>query len=662
MKKVLTTDTVVASLFGAIGYGGTYFLATYYGLNMLLSTIICMMVGMVFDRIADRMIFNRTVQQSKGKKHVVYGGFVLIFLAAYYVLAKVYAYSLLSDLGLQLTFVIGIPVVSFFVSLGMRYLKKLRLVKKYGRGEYGFAFDKDAEDAMKVLNGENRELREYRGKDPVIKTVTGSYVGKKDKNVIRFLGIPYASAERWKKPVPSGASDKIYEAYYFGSSEIQPESRHNALTHFKQGEDCLNLNIWTAKLEPDAQKPVFVYIHGGDGRYGGSANPIYHLRNMAKAIPNGVFVSINYRLGLFGVIDFAASGCPDAEEYSESTGLSLLDQLEALKWIKTNISAFGGSPNNITVAGDSAGGACICMLAAMEEAKGLFHRALILGASSCDTPVDDEDAVILGEKLLEEFHAKSVTELKTVTAEQLRDFSRQHYDLLETPPRDGRVVPQDIGQAYRDGGASDIEFIFGFAADDISAWQAMLAGEVSLDDLVEEYYEKFKNVMGTEKLNKMDTLLQKYREPGMSITDAKKSLMADLQYKINVLHDCRTLSAAGSRVRCFCWDVSGDIEKLTANTVSMVTAILSNFEIAEQMGYLHDKGLTEIMQALVGKFMCGQKPEFFNNELKGIHEIVWDEFDIDKNCVLHIQKDAIRMTENVFSDNACELEKLVFEE
>ena len=655
-------DTVMASLFGAIGYGAGYVIPTYYGVNALLSMVICLVAGSILDKAGDKLIFNSSVQKTAGKKYAVFVGSGLLFLSAYFVIAKVYAHSLFSDLGMQLFSMVGIPLISFLVSLGIRYLKKLRLLKKYGSGERGFLFDQEAADAMKALNGENRELSEYTGKDPVVRTVTGSYVGKKDKNGVRFLGISYATAERWKKPVSVDASDKICEAYYFGSSEIQPESSHNTLTHFKQGEDCLNLNVWTATLEPEANKPVFVYIHGGDGRYGGSASPVCYLKNIAEAIPDAVFVSINYRFGLFGVVDFASSGCPDEEEYAESTGLSLLDQLEALKWIKANISAFGGNPENITLAGDSTGGACICMLAATKSAKGLFQRALILGASSQDTPADDEKAAFLGKKLLEEFHAGSIAELKTVTAEQLRDFSKQNYDLLETPPRDGRVVPQNISQAYRNGVASDIEFIFGFAADDISTWQAMLAGEVSFDDLMETYYENFRNLVGTEKENKLDALLQKYMQPGMSVTDAKKSLLADLQYKANVLHDCRTLSAAGNLVRCFCWDVSGDIEKLTANTASMVTAILGNFEIAEQMGYLHDKGLTEIMQALVGKFVQGQKPEFFNNELKGVSEIAWNEFDVDRNCVLHIQKDAILMTEDAFSANVCELEKLMFEE
>ena len=662
MKKIFTVDSIMVSFIAAMGYGFGYTVPSAFGLHPVICLAICLALGSVLDMIANKIIFCAYVQKSAKRRYISFACIALIFLAGYSYLSRFFAYSLWTDVKSEMTYSVVLPIAFFFVSFGINILKKKALFKKYGTGESGFLLDQKTTEAMKALNGENRKLPEYTGKDPVVRTVTGSYIGKKDKSGVCFLGIPYASAERWKKPVPAEASDGIYEAYFFGNTEPQPENRHNVLSFLNQGEDCLNLNIWAAKLEPQANKPVFVYVHGGDGRYGGSASPVCYLKNIAEAISDAVFVSINYRFGLFGVVDFASSGCPDAEEYADSTGLSLLDQLEALKWIKANISAFGGNPENITLAGDSIGGTCICMLAAMEKAKGLFQRALILCASSQDTPSDDEIASRLGKKLLEEFHAGSIAGLKTVTAEQLREFSGQNYDLLETPPLDGRVAPQDISQAYRNGAASGVEFIFGFAADDLSTWQAMLAGEVSLDDLMASYYEEFRSVVGTEKANKLEALLQRYMQPGMSITDAQKSMLADVQYKAKVLHDCKTLAAAGNKVRCFCWDVSGDIEKLTANTVSMVTAILGNFEIAEQMGYLHDKGLTEIMQALVSRFMRGQKPELFNNEVKGVSEIIWNEFEADRYSVLHIQKDSIRMSESAFSGNACELEKLVFED
>ena len=662
MKKIFTVDSIMVSFIAAMGYGFGYTVPSAFGLHPVICLAICLALGSVLDMIANKIIFCAYVQKSAKRRYISFACIALIFLAGYFFLSRFFAYSLWTDVKSEMTFSVVLPIAFFFASFGINILKKKALLKKYGTGESGFLIDQKVTEAMKALNGENRKLPEHTGKDPVVRTVTGSYIGKKDKNGVCFLGIPYASAERWKKPVPAEASDGIYEACYFGNTEPQPENRHNVLSFLNQGEDCLSLNIWAAKLEPQANKPVFVYIHGGDGRYGGSASPVCYLKNIAEAIPDAVFVSINYRFGLFGVVDFASSGCPDAEEYADSTGLSLLDQLEALKWIKANIPAFGGNPENITLAGDSVGGTCICMLAAMEKAKGLFQRALILCASSQDTPSDDEKASRLGKKLLEEFHAGSIAGLKTVTAEQLREFSGQNYDLLETPPLDGRVAPQDISRAYRNGAASGVEFIFGFAADDLSTWQAMLAGEVSHDDLMAAYYEEFKSVVGAKKANKLEALLQKYMQPGMSITDARKSLLADMQYKAKVLHDCKTLAAAGNKVRCFCWDVSGDIEKLTANTVSMVTAILGNFEIAEQMGYLHDKGLTEIMQALVSRFMRGQKPELFNNEVKGVSEIIWNEFEADRYSVLHIQKDSIRMSESAFSGNVCELEKLVFED
>lgn len=385
---------------------------------------------------------------------------------------------------------------------------------------------------------------------------------------------------------------------------------------------------------------------------------MYHLENLAKAIPDSVCVSINYRFGVFGVIDFRSSGCADADEYNKSTALSLLDQMEALKWIKANIASFGGDAENITVAGDTAGGSCILLLSAMKEAKDLFKRALIMCASTNDTPINDEPAAALGKELVEEFHADSISVMKTAAAEKLRDFITRNYDLLELSPRDGRLVPQDVENAYLNGAASDVEFVFGIAADDASGWQAMLAGEIPSDEVVETYFEILNNFIGAEKA---DTFLRKYKQPEMSVTDAKRALLTDFFYKAAVLHDCRTLTRGGSKVRCFYWDVKGDIEKLTANSASMVTAILGNSKIAEQMGYLNDQSITEIMQAFVGKFIHGQSLSFFKNELKGFPEINWKELNADKVSVLYINKDTIRMTDDVFSENVRDLEEMMVE-
>lgn len=662
MKKIFTLDDVMVSFIAAIGYGFGYIIPETYGLNTVLCFILCFAVGMALEEIAEKIIFDSRVQQTRTRRYLVFSAIAVLFVVGYIIMEWSFAHSLWEELSEELVYSVVFPVVGFFFSMGKKALKKKKLLKKYGTGESGFQLDENVEKKWKDVFGTNAELSANDGKNPAVRTISGTYVGKKGKDGVRFLGIPYASAERWKKPVPAQRSERIREAFYFGNSEIQPEGSHNILNRLDQGEDCLNLNIWTAKLEPEAKKPVLVYFHGGDGRYGGSANPVYHLENLAKAIPDGVFVSINFRFGVFGVVDFSSTGCPDAAEYPDSTALPLLDQLEALKWIKANIAAFGGDPENITVAGDTFGGTCICLLASMEQTKGLFRRAMILCTSSWDAPVGNEIASTLGKHLVEEFHAGSVADLQALTPEQLRDFSNRHYGLLELPPQNGMLVPRNVDQAYRDGMASGVEFIFGIAQDDASAWQAMLAGEVSLDDHAAASFESFLKFVGDGKANQVEELLQKRMQSGMSMTAAKTALMADFLFKACPLHDCRILSQAGSQVRFFHWDVQGDIEKLTANTASLVTAILGNTEIAEQMGYLQDKHTTEIMQTFVDKFMHGSPLEIFNNEVRGVSKIAWNEFEPDREFVLNIQKDNFYIMGNVFSENVRALERTAFVE
>lgn len=662
MKKVFTIDTIIASLMGAIGYGAGYVIPNQMGYNSVVSLVICLVAGTILDNLADKMVYNKFTQGSKGAKRMVFAGIIALFLATGVLVYEFFSHSLWSDFGEQLFYVVGIPAIALGFSLIVRMYKRYKLSAKYGTGEGGFVFDKKMLESLDELKGKNQKLTEYTGKDPVVKTHQGTFVGKQEKRGVSFLGIPYARASRFEKPIPIEDSEDIYEAYYFGDSEIQPKNIHNVLSDFPQSEDCLSLNIWTAKLSEESKKPVFVYIHGGDGRYGGTANPIYHLQNIAKEVPDAVFVSVNYRFGVFGVIDFSATDLPDAGYYNDSTALSLYDQIEALKWIKRNISAFGGDSDNITVAGDSAGGSSILLLSGTKEAKGLFNKAFIMCASTYDVPADTERASAIGKNLVESFSADSVSDLKNIEADKLREFTNKNYDWVELPPRDGRLVPSDLTGEFLKGAAADIEFIFGIASDDLSAWEGMVAGEVSIDAIAVSYFNYLKETLGEEKANKVDELLKTYIRPGVSATEAKKIMLAEYQYKMCPLYDALSLAIGGSKVRCFYWDVKGDIEKFTANAVSMVTSVLGNLDIAEQMGYLHDDDITTIMQALVDKFIHGQEPGLFNNEKKGVKEIVWDEYDDKDRSILHIKNNSMEMKNGDFLKSVWELGKLVFDE
>ena len=664
MKKVVTLDAAMVSFISAMGYGFGYAIPSAHGANGIVSFVVCMVLGSILAAIADKVVFNDYIQSDAKRRYAVFGAIVVIFAIGYVFLERYYAHSLWSDVGADLASSVVIPIVFFVLTMCVEVIKQKKLLKKYGTGESGFLLDEEIEKLWKSDMGENARIEKYEGKNPAVKTTGGTYIGKADKTGVSFLGIPYAKPpvgeDRWKAPIPVTPSDEVFEAYYFGNTEIQPKSNHNILNRFRQDEDCLNLNIWTSKLETSAKKPVFVYFHGGDGRYGGSAYPVDHLKNIAANIKDAVFVSFNYRFGLFGVIEFDSSAAGVGEEYKNSTALTLLDQIEALKWIKTNISAFGGDPDNITVAGDNIGGSCICLLSSIKEAKGLFKRALIMCASTADVPVNSENALLLGKKLFEEFGVNSVSELGKITSDKLRDFAGKYYGLTELPPRDGKFVPTDVEKEFISGTAADIEFIFGIASDEFSGWQAMLQGDVSFEEMCESYYLNLKKAIGDEQSVKLDEILKNYMQSGLSEGEAKKELLIDFQYKSCVLHDIKTLVKGGSKVRAFYWDVKGNVEKFAANSVSMVTTILGNEQIAEQLGYLNDKSITEIVQSFIRKFMNDESLKLFNNELKGVSAIEWNECEEGKNPLLHIKKGSMVMADDMLSDKVLELEKVIF--
>lgn len=665
MKKIVTLDSIMVSFISAMGYGFGYTIPSAFNLHPIICFLICMVLGTVCDNIANKIIFSKKVQQSNARRYIVFVCFALVFVLGYIYMARFFAYSLWNDVQTEMTFSVIIPIVFFFLSLIVEYIKRKKLLKKYGTGEDGFILDDKVEKQWIRDFGTNEEISDYSGKDPVVRTYGGAFIGKQDKQGVRFLGIPYAKApckkDRWKKPIPIDPSDKMYTAYYYGSSEIQPEGSHNILNRFKQDEDCLSLNIWTSKLEPNSSKPVLVYLHGGDGRYGGSANPINHLSNLSKGIPDSVCVSVNYRFGVFGAVSFDGTNSPDLNEYQDAPLLSLYDQIEALKWVKSNIANFGGDPDNITLIGDNAGGSCISMLSSMEETKGLFKRALIMCASSYDSPQSNKSATEVGKLLLEEFESDTISGLSQITSEQLKDFSGRHYDLLELPSRDGTHVPRNINAEYQKGICSDVEFIFAIATDDTSGWLAMLAGDVSFDDLTKYYYEMLMSEAGKDKADKLEKLLDKYKLTAKNDYEARKALLTDFFYKACILCDIKSLIKGGSKVRCIHWDVNGDIEKFNANSVSMVSTILGNFEMAEQLGYLNSKNITEITQTFIDKFIHGKDMALYKNEVKGVNEIIWDEFSESDERVLKITRDKIEVVNNEFSENVHELEKIILE-
>jgi predicted esterase len=144
-------------------------------------------------------------------------------------------------------------------------------------------------------------------------------------------------------------------------------------------ENCLGINVWTPGYKDNAKRPVLLWIHGGGYTSGNSIeHPEYHGENLSRQ-GNIVFCSLNHRLGPLGFSNLAGVG---GEKFAASGNVGMLDIVAALEWIRDNISNFGGDPGNVTIMGQSGGGAKVCTLTAMPSAKGLFHKAVALSGNT----------------------------------------------------------------------------------------------------------------------------------------------------------------------------------------------------------------------------------------------------------------------------------------
>ena len=199
--------------------------------------------------------------------------------------------------------------------------------------------------------------------------------GVQEDGLAVFRGIPYAAPPvgglRFRAPQPHPGWEGARDASEFGP--IAPQNVEIDLDALlpsggdplPQSEDCLSLNLWTPALDA-AARPVLVWMHGGAFTIGSGSEPLYDGANLA-ARGDAVVITVNYRLGALGFLDEPALG---------ETNFGMRDLIAALRWVRDNIANFGGDPENVTIFGESAGGAAVAVLLASPEAAGLFHRAI----------------------------------------------------------------------------------------------------------------------------------------------------------------------------------------------------------------------------------------------------------------------------------------------
>lgn len=316
----------------------------------------------------------------------------------------------------------------------------------------------------------------------IIETEYGKIQGvlNSDETVEVFAGIPYAKAPvgslRWKEPQDPEKWDDVYIADHFGPMSMQETNLpiidsltriigyHDYKISFKDNfreavsEDSLYLNVFRPK-EVKEKLPVVVFIHGGSLQNGQSSSSNYNGENFARE--DIVFVSITYRLGVFG---FLADDELIKESQNASTGnYGMLDMVKALEWVHDNIAYFGGDPENVTIAGESAGSAAVSALCTSPLTKGLFSKAILESSTVASTVPPHsyrqlDDALASGQKLKERYSAESIDDLRNIPADKLAaEASTQHHMTV-----DGYFLDEDPYVSYTKGIHNEIVILHGY--------------------------------------------------------------------------------------------------------------------------------------------------------------------------------------------------------
>ena len=315
-----------------------------------------------------------------------------------------------------------------------------------------------------------------------VKTDRGVVVGHAGDGLREFLGIPYATAPRWKPPGEVAAWSTPRDATKYAVACPQPEKGY----HRDTGEECLHLNIWAP---PGDHLPVFFWIHGGGFWQGGGSDDMYVGANLARRA-HAIVVTINYRLGPLGFGSHPALAAEQGVKVLPAFGL--LDQRAAMQWVQRNIAAFGGDPKNVTIAGESAGGWSVCAQLAMPGSRGLFARAIIMsGACSDALYFTPEKANAQGEQLAAAVGctgADVAACLRSKSADELAAALPYRRGLLLQPGVwwgpivDGRELPKLPLAAIRAGEAARVPLMMGIAKDEGALHVAFLE-DVKPDEL-----------------------------------------------------------------------------------------------------------------------------------------------------------------------------------
>jgi len=338
-------------------------------------------------------------------------------------------------------------------------------------------------------------LTVFAAERPVAQVESGRLQGALEFGMQVFKNIPYAAPPvgelRWRPPQPAISWSGVRDASKFGPSCPQMFVKNLSTGLILPGsEDCLKLNVYLPQ-NVSKNMPVMVWFHGGGLLVDGASDPQFTPINLVK---NGVIVvTVDYRLGSLGF--FAPKELiEEAKAKGEPVGnYGTMDQIASLKWVKNNIAAFGGNPNNVTIFGQSAGGRSVTWLMVSDAAKGLFHKAIAQSAQQSPlrgmtekrlglAPEVDIDA-----KYMAALGVKSLADLRKLPVDKLTlDGSAYYSGEFGGPFIDGQIIKGDPIPLFAAGKQAKVPFMIGTNSFDSDF---MLPGEPSLDVFVKNVHE-----------------------------------------------------------------------------------------------------------------------------------------------------------------------------
>jgi para-nitrobenzyl esterase len=392
----------------------------------------------------------------------------------------------------------------------------------------------------------------------VVEIKSGKLRGFTEDGLFVFKGIPFAAPPvgklRWMPPAPVEPWSGIQPAREFGPISLQPRMQMSFTgrepENEPQSEDCLYLNIWTPGLD-DEKRAVMVWIHGGGYSMGSGSSSMHPGGTLAKR-GNVVMVTVNYRLGVLGFLHLnEVTGGKIPATGNEG----LLDQVAAVEWVRDNIAAFGGDPENITVFGESAGAMSIGGLLAMPAASGTFQKAILQSGANTVRPLDE--AIKVTNLFLREFGltGKDTDALMALTPEKILEGQQafgmniQQDGIKGAPSQpviEGKVLPDYPIDAVKNGSAGNVIILTGSNRDEMKIFMAMRPAPENPDEV--DIAKRLEALLPKESIPGLIEAYRKARtgrDADAGPAEILTAIQTDLQFRIPGVRMAEAQTARG---------------------------------------------------------------------------------------------------------------------